>query len=171
MDDFKNWAMRYEASEAISALGEASAAITKWRDNIEAGASLEDLAVNYFYIKTLHGTIDGILKNIGRVKEALDKGILPEKMDLAGLDLFRVPGVARSFSVQERISASVIDKPKAFSWLRGIGQGDLITETVNAGTLSSFVKNLMVDEGIEPPDDAIRVNTYRTTSINKYTPK
>ena len=62
-------------------------------------------------------------------------------------------------------------KDKGFKWLRENGLGDLISETVNAGTLASAMRNMILDQGIEPPDDVIKVTTYKATSINKYTPK
>lgn len=124
-----------------------------------------------FAVKTAHEDLDKATKGLYHVKDALDKNILPAKLEAAGVDLIRVPELARSFSVNEKTSASFIDKERGFDWLREIGQGDLIQETVNAGTLSTFIRNLQMEQGIDPPDDIVKVSTYKTISVTKYTPK
>ena len=52
-----------------------------------------------------------------------------------------------------------------------IEQGDMIQETVNAGTLSAFIRNMILEQGIDPPEDIVKVSTYSTTSMVKYRPK
>lgn len=136
-------------------------------DNYE----LADVATFFFLLKERYETLDKAVKRLYHVKNRIDKGILPAKMEHAGTDMIRVPEIARSFSKQEKMSASMADKEATFQWLRDIGQEELIQETVNSGTLASFCRRLMLDEGIEPPEDAVRLTTYYTTGINKYTPK
>lgn len=122
-------------------------------------------------IKEAHKELDTAVKKIYHVKDALEKFAVPTRLEMMDLDSIRVPEVARSFSVQNKMSASFLDKEKGYEWLREIGQGDIIQETVNAGTLTSFVRNMILDEGIDPPDDIVKVSEYKTISIAKYTPK
>lgn len=131
----------------------------------------QDIARGLFFIKDAHKALDGVAKQLYHVKDKLEKHTLPTRLESMDLDQIRIPDIARSFSVQDKMSASFLDKEKGFEWLRETGQGDLIQETVNAGTLTSFVRNMIVDEGLEPPDDIVKVSTYKTISISKYTPK
>lgn len=124
-----------------------------------------------FYVKNSHAVADRAVKDMYAVRDFLDKTIVPAKMEEQGIDMLRIPELARSFSRQSKMSASFLDKQKGFEWLRGIGQGDIIQETVNAGTLASFCRNMILEEGVDPPDDVVKVTTYHTTGINKYTPK
>ena len=128
-------------------------------------------SIALYHLSLYHKALDDEAKRAYHFKDLFDKGIVPKKMEAEGLDLLRVPEVARSFSLQQRMSASMVDKEKTFDWLRDIGQEALIQETVNASSLSALCRNLIIDEGIDPPADAVKVSTYQATSINKYTPK
>lgn len=130
-----------------------------------------DLAKNFFYVKEEYDRMEKARKRIYAVKDTLDKFLLPNVLEANGTDMIRVPEIARSFSIRMMSSASMLDKERGFEWLREQGHGDLIQETVNAGTLSSFFRNLLLEEGIEPPDDIFKVSTYKSMSVNKYTPK
>lgn len=130
-----------------------------------------DIAIALFFLKDAYGKLDETTKRLYHVHNSLDKNVLPERLIEADLDAIRVPEIARSFSLRDNTTASMLDKEKGFEWLRSIGQGDLIQETVNAGTLASFCRNMLLEQGVEPPADVIKVNTYKSVSINKYTPK
>lgn len=129
------------------------------------------VATMLFRFKSIYEDMDKSSKRIYHVKERLSKGVLPERMKDEGLDMLRVPELARSFSHQTKMSASFLDKELGFKWLRDIGQGDIIQETVNASTLTSFVRNMILEEGVDPPEDVVAVNTYSEIGITKYTPK
>lgn len=130
-----------------------------------------DSSVALFHLSNLHAQIDAITKKIYHMKDLYDKTVVPSKMDEEGIDLLRIPELARSFSRQQRMSASMVDKEKAFEWVRSMGQDDIIQTTINASTLASFCRNLMEEQGIEPPPDAVKLNIYYATGVNKYTPK
>ena len=143
-----------------------------WRKNLDTStATPAELAHMLFQIIHIYKSMDALTKRLYHVMDAIDKAILPEKLEEHGLDLIRVPELGRSFSIRNMSSASIVDREKAFEWLREIGQEDIIQETVNAGTLTAFCRNLAIDEGIDPPEEAIRVNSYRKISVTKYTPK
>ena len=132
---------------------------------------LSNLAEFYFTVVGLHEKADKAVKRAYHLKERYNKGVIPQRMVEDNVDGLRVPSIARSFSVVKKTSASFVDKEKGFKWLRETGQGDMIQETVNAGTLASFCRNMLLDQGMEPPEDIIKMNTYDTTSMVKYRPK
>jgi len=130
-----------------------------------------DVARHFWYIKTHHDEVKKQVTRVYHVMDALDKHVLPELLEAHGTDIVRIPDLGRSFSVRKMMSASMLDKEQAIEWLRGNGAEDLVQETVNAGTLSSFIRNLVLEEGIDPPEELFKVSTYNKTSATKYTPK
>lgn len=107
----------------------------------------------------------------GRAFESYNKSTMPEFLDKLGTDMLRVPELSRSFYTILQHSASVQNKDAAFDWLRSNGGESLIQPTVNASTLKSFCKSKLEEEGVEPPEDAIKINTYRIIGSSKYTVK
>lgn len=144
-----------------------------WLGEVKANKAIKpaDIAIALFSLKEAYSKLDETTKRLYHVHNTLDKNVLPERLIEADLDAIRVPEIARSFSLRDNTTASMLDKERGFEWLRSIGQGDLIQETVNAGTLASFCRNMLLEQGVEPPADIIKVNTYKSVSINKYTPK
>jgi hypothetical protein len=130
-----------------------------------------ELAEFYFHIKDLHEKADDAVKKMYHVHDMLNKHLIPARLKEEGLTGIRVPSVARSFSIVTKTSATFVDKDAGLEWLRSIGQKEMIQETVNAGTLSSFCRNMMLEQGIDPPDGIVKVSTYDTTSMVKYKPK
>ena len=129
------------------------------------------IAEFYFHLDTAYENADTARKRVYHVNDMLNKYLIPTRLKDAGLDLIRVASVSRSFSVVTKTSATLLDKEKGFEWLRSIGQGDVIQETVNAGTLSALCRNLVLDQGIDPPADIVNMRSYDTTSMTKYKPK
>lgn len=125
----------------------------------------------YFHLDTAYDAADTARKRVYHVNDMMNKHLIPSRLKDAGLDLIRVAAVARSFSIVTKTSATMLDKVRGFEWLRANGQGDIIQETVNAGTLSAFCRSLILEQGIEPPSDIIKVSTYDTTSMTRYRPK
>lgn len=137
----------------------------------EGPVSAADAARAYYSVKTSYEDLDKKRKSVYRSKDFLEKAIVPEKMEKDGTDMVRIPDLARSFSLQQRMSATMVDKDVAFEWLRANGNGDLIQPTVNASSLTALCRNLMTEEGIDPPEDAVKISTYHAIGVNKYTPK
>ena len=101
----------------------------------------------------------------------MDKFILPTKFDASDLDLIRIPELARSFYPTTKYSAKTLDKEELMKWLRDLGQDALISETVNSSTLAGFLKERMLEEGIDPPEEIVQLTTYKSIGSSKYTPK
>lgn len=141
----------------------------KFRD--DPSIELKTLGIALFEVKDRYETLDKAVKRSYHFADGLSKAIIPNRLKDAGIDGFRIPEIARSFSVIEKVSASFLDKDEGIKWLREIGQGDLVQETVNAGTLASFCRNMLLEEGREPPAEVVKVTTYNATSMVKYRPK
>lgn len=132
---------------------------------------IADIAKRYWQLRGLYEALDKQRKRLYHVVNSLEKGIFPAQLEKRDLDMVRVPELARSFYSQQKTSASILDKEKGYGWLRENGHGDLIQETVNAGTLASFARNLQIEEGIDLPEDLFKVTQYNTIGSSKYTPK
>ncbi len=129
------------------------------------------IAEFYFHLDNAYEQADKARKRVYHVNDMFNKHLVPTRLKDSGMDLIRVAAVARSFSVVTKTSASLLDKDRGFEWLRSIGQGDVIQETVNASTLSALCRNLILEHGIDPPEDIVKVSSYDTTSMTKYRPK
>ena len=137
----------------------------------EDHGSLEDLVSTWWQISQQYKRLDNLKKELYIALDRLNKGVLPEKFADRDLDKIQIASLSRSFYPITKLSASFPDKEAGFAWLRENGDDALITETVNAGTLASHVKRMIEDEGIDPPEDIVKVNTYKITGSSKYTPK
>ena len=65
---------------------------------------------------------------------------------------FTRAGTMFCLTTKTRASAKAGQKDELFAALRGEGYGDMITETVNANSLSSFVKEQIAENGDVLPD-------------------
>jgi len=146
--------------------------LEKWAEKAKEDHPTPDqIATDYFTLKTKYEQFDKARKRVYAVVDMLNKFLVPTILEENNMDMIRVPHLARSFGLRTMTSASMIDKEEGVKWLRNNGHGDLVQETVNAGTLASFAKNLMIEEGIDLPEDIFKVASYKTTGVTKYTPK
>ena len=130
-----------------------------------------NLLTSYYNINEYYKQLDEMRKRMYGVVDRYNKSVIPAIMDERDLDKVQVASIARSFYPISKMTATIVDKQKGPQWLRDNGGEDLIQETVNASSLSAFVKEMMQNTGKEPPTEIIRVNTYSVTGISKYTPK
>lgn len=90
---------------------------------------------------------------------------IPEAFEREGVTTFTLADGSRvSVSSTVRASVKVGKKSEAYEWLKANNLADLITETVNAGTLSAAIKKMMED-GTEPPDDVFNVHVQSMASL------
>jgi hypothetical protein len=163
----------------IAAIEDAAKAVRKasvMMAEIDQGQlKLEDLLVYYKCASDAYDDLDTVRKGIYHILDNLEKGIIPQRLEDAGCeDGIRINfgnGVGYNFRRSTKYSAKTIDKPALFEWLRGRGDGAMIQETVNAQTLSTYLKHAMIEEGVEPPAGVAELTTYYGVGINKYTPK
>jgi hypothetical protein len=158
--------------------------ITKWVEELSeqidilyesvvgnGSSALTDCLVTYHTVKDAEDALSESIKGISRFLDKANKKQLPEMFEKDGSDHKKIPAIGRSFYVLNKHSGTVLDKPRAFDWLRGRGAGDLIQETVNAGTLTNYLVDMVTKDGIDPPDDLFKLSGYKIIGSSKYNPK
>ena len=124
-----------------------------------------DLADRLKEAKARKKALEADLKALNAQIEDLDQALSDSMMD-AELDKFTLNG--STFYITTRLFASPKngEKEELFEVLRANGYGSLVTETVNANTLASFVK-----EQIASNDDVLpewleeKVTVFEKTSV------
>lgn len=73
----------------------------------------------------------------------------------------------QTFYVNTKTYASAVPdkKHELFAWLKNHGYGDMVTETVNANTLSAFVREMLSETDQLPEDLEELVNVYEKTTV------
>ena len=134
---------------------------------------LVDLIAFFQTVNEGYDEIDAQRKRLYALVDNLNKNAVPDALDAAGVDLFRVPELGRSFYTINKLSVSIVPDKRddAYEWLKSNQGGELIQPTVNAGTLSSFIRQRQKDDNLDPPTDLFKLNAYRITGSSKYTPK
>lgn len=133
--------------------------------NIRSGRLAEACRL-YFYLSDQYDKLDDARKKIGFQLEHMSRDVIPDIMADEQTSTITLEDVQRRFTKSTRTTASMADKEAAFAWLREIGKGDLITSTVNSSSLSSFVKQYVVESQMDVPD-CIKMNNMTITSVNK----
>ena len=100
-----------------------------------------------------------------KLEEQLSREWVPHAMMMADIRSTTIEGVGR-VSLGHRWSASILDKPDGYKWLREHGHGGIITETVNAQTLGALAKEMNAD-GLEIPAPLLATNVQTYKSITK----
>lgn len=98
------------------------------------------------YLKVVLDTkdrADKIEAQLGMAKQAekIAEQALADKMLEQGVENFRAMGKTITRTEDIRPSVLADDRPKQFEWLREIGAGSMITETVNASSFGALVRN------------------------------
>ena len=97
--------------------------------------------------------------------QSLSYQTLPTMFTNQNVKTINVVGVGR-VTINVRWNATMPDKEKGMEWLRSTGNGGLIIETVNAGTLTAFAKAEALS-GHPLPESIFKVGTAQFTSITK----
>lgn len=122
------------------------------------------------YMRDLKEVIDNLAAIKTEYQNEFDRirrGVLPDKMEAEQMSTITLPGVGR-ITVTDQMSASILPEYKLDmqAWLKDNGFGALVTATVNASTLSAFVKE-QIGAGNELPYDFLNISTYRQASLTK----
>lgn len=137
-------------------------------DSADKIETIEEFASFFWSIKQAYAELDEARKLIYHQLDRLDKSIFPEYLERLGTDKVRVPELGRSFYVTKKFSVKQLDKEGVMEWLRNNGGADVIQETVNASVLTSFVQDLMIEQGIDPPEGVLELTSYNTIGSSKY---
>lgn len=135
--------------------------------------TLADRLIFFHQASEFHDKIDAIRKKLYKAIDGWDKSYLPQQFEASGQDSARVPAIGRSFYPIDKFTASVVaeKKPEAYAWLRANNAGDIITETVNAGTLATFIRSMQQEHNIDPPEALFKTNSYQVIGSSRYTVK
>lgn len=126
-------------------------------------------ARGYVVLHSLDDKIETFVKQWNGLYETIKKERLPGVFEGAGTTTVNLDEGFR-VTVSSNIRASIREgqKEAAFGWLRDNDLGDLITETVNASTLSATAKSLLEGDIPKELDTAIfNVAIMPNTSVTK----
>jgi hypothetical protein len=98
--------------------------------------------------------------------DALRLNIVPSAMDNDGVSNITVEGIGR-VGLTPDIYASIADKEEAYKWLRENQHGDIIKDTINAGTLKATLKEILKKGTGLPPDGIFKITPFTRASITK----
>ena len=139
------------------------------KDAVKDESRLTVLSEQFVAAKERKEALEAELKAVKAEIERLDREFSDE-MILMEYDSFSRKG--KTFFLKSRLFASPKAGCKAglFSALRKRGYGDMITESVNANTLSSFVKEKREENDGEIPEWLTEVvNSYEKTTVGTRT--
>ncbi len=128
--------------------------------------SAADMARAFVGVRKLKDLLKENETNFGKLYALLAEVMLPEAIEKSGQT--HVPlaeGWRVGVSQNMRASIPPAKRQEAWQWLRDNGLGDLITETVNAQTLSSAAKVRLEDQGLDMPEDLFNVQMVPNTSV------
>ena len=121
---------------------------------------------------TLMHRIDQLTDSISeKVKSPLENiynslkfSIVPTVLEDAGLTNATIDGIGR-VTVIDDVRTSVEDKQELMEWLREHEMEDMISEVVNANTLTAFVRKQLREGGEVPPP--VKVTPFVRAQITK----
>lgn len=142
-----------------------SGASTSEGSNVKRG-ELEDACRLYYHIRKEYDNVNEVRKKIGGQLEHMSYNVIPNLMEVREVRNITLDDVSTRFSLSTRTSATMLNKQEVMDWLREIGAGDMITETVNASSLGSFVDEYVTEKQIDPPD-CVQVKRHSLTSMTK----
>lgn len=123
-------------------------------------------------LRELRTTKDDIEQELKRINAEIDEVDyqLSELMVDSETQNFTRAGTMFILTTKTRASATAGHKEELFAALRKGGFGDLVYETVNANSLSAFVKEQIAENGDELPgwlDDLVNVFEKTTVGVRK----
>jgi len=161
---------------ALSHIDAAIAGVTQFNHFMEHAGSpaikrgtLSDACRTYKAIRDAYEALDEHRKKLHATLEELNRDTIPSMMEEAGTPSLKVECGPNHFRFvrSQRMSASVLDKDGGYNWLREVGQGGIIQETVNAQTLGAFAKRWIQDEGKDLPAEFFKINTMNIVRVDK----
>lgn len=154
-----------QANFALDELGRIVSNVLK--EPLDALSPIE-LARFFVSVRQMKDHLEAEIKPFDAFYEQLAKVTLPETFDRHG-----VPSVTLDEGYRVQVSHAVrasirggVDKEAAYAWLRDNELAEIVTETVNASTLSAVAKT-MAEENKELPSDLFNVAVLANTSFNR----
>lgn len=137
----------------------------------EGHLPLSDVVGILMNLKEMHDAFKDAAAKIHHSVDDLAIHTIPELMEKAEISSARFPEHGVTVSRATRYHASMKDREAAFDWLRTNGYGALIAESVHATKLTSVLKERLLEEGMDPPDDIFNFNSYNYAATRKSSKK
>jgi hypothetical protein len=126
----------------------------------------QDAARAYATVYALEKALEEAHKAVQTVKNDMKDFLVPQAFEFEGVTNVPLSEGAR-VGVQYKVRASIRGGQKlgAFQHLRDINCGDMITQTVNASSLSSLASEMLKEDNEELPENLFSVEVLPTTSV------
>lgn len=129
------------------------------------------IAHMYSHLYRVFQQLDELRDEMSKQVEFVKTVLLPQAFENEALSSFTLEDGTR-VTVSEKINASIPPhvKEEAYQWLVDHNLGALITQTVNASSLSSTAKGILAGEveGVfDLPSELFNVSTRKTTSVTR----
>ena len=118
-------------------------------------------------IRSLYENLKYVKKRFYDLYKRYKEEIVPAKFQEEGISSITVEGTRFTVSQSSRTSIVGGEKEAAYDWLRQNGLEDIITDTVNASTLSATARTLLEEDGVEMPEDYFKMYIFNNTSMTK----
>lgn len=151
--------------EAIAALAEAVPNVMSRYEQVKD--NLPELLTFYRQLRGVNSQIDQLTKVLSQIEQELSYKLIPEQMETLKVDSLKTGGYTYSLNVRTNANIPTINRENGMKWLRDNGFSALITENVNAKTLSSAINNYIQEHGLVPPEDAITIFQQKYISVRK----
>lgn len=116
--------------------------------------------------RDIEDALDALRKRFNSVQGKLDESIIPDAFDGKVTTITSGEGDRGTVSTKVYASIPADNREAAYDWLRNNNYAEMITETVNASSLSSLAKEIM-EENRELPDDIFRVHEKSKLSLTR----
>ena len=136
-------------------------------DSME-GKTIFELAAEMNDIRLLLDTAKEVKTSLQKKYDALRLNLVPSAMDDEGVTSINIDGIGRMGLTADLYASIPADqKPEAYEWLRDNQHGDIIKETVNAGTLKATFKAIIKKGEETIPENIFKVTPFSRAAITK----
>lgn len=150
---------------AILTLSDAVPSVLKRFEEVKD--NIAELLKFYRQLRDANSQIDQLCKILNELEQNLSYKIIPDIMETMQMDSLKSGGYTYSVNVRNNASIPLDKREKGLQWLKNNGLSAIISETVNAKTLSSAVTQHIVEKGLIPPEDAISLHQQKYISVRK----
>lgn len=127
-----------------------------------------ELAHLYGAVRDMLDLSAGALKSLGEASGLLSNELVPKCFERENLTSFTTKdGYRVTVSTNYRVSIKGDKKEQAYAWLQDNDLGELITQTVNASTLSAAGRKLIEEQNKELPEELFNAAFMPSTSLTK----
>lgn len=160
VDNFRDWGMR--GAEALKAKLEAVLI-----PMVEGATTASEMAHIYIAVRRISDALKAATDVIAEQYRRLGQEIIPDAFANEKITSFTTSdGYRVTTQIALRTSIIADQKEAAHQWLRDNGLGALITQTVNANTLSAAGKTFL-EEGRELPEELFHAYFQNSTSVTQ----